>query len=224
MVMLKKFSLAASMLLIPLVSHAQVAGTWQWQLGATTIEPNVTSGALTAPAPGLTTADVGGDTQPTLQVSYRYNDHWSVAVPLGLGFRHKLYGDGAIAGVGQIGSVRALPITVFGRYHFGEASGSVRPYAALGASYVKFDDAQGSATLNGINPINPVGGSTGLKVDSKFALNVGLGVTVQAEGGWFVDAFYGKTFLKTRTHLSTGQTMDATLDPTMLTLGVGRSF
>jgi outer membrane protein len=222
--MLKKFSFAASLLLIPLVSQAQAAGTWQWQAGVTSVEPQVTSTALTAPAPGNTLADVGGDSQPTAQISYRYNDQWSVAVPLGLGFRHKLFGEGAIAGVGQIGSVRALPITVFGRYHFGDATSQVRPYAALGASYVSFDDAQGSATLNGINPANPPGGTTGLKVDSKFALSVGAGLTVQVKDGWFVDAFFGQTLLKTRTHLSTGQTMDATLNPTMLTLGVGRSF
>lgn len=222
--MLKNFSVAASLLLIPLVSQAQAAGTWQWQLGVTNVEPKVTSGALTAPAPGNTLADVKGDTQPTAQISYRYNDQWSVAVPVGAGFRHKLYGDGAIAGVGQIGSVRALPITVFGRYHFGDASSKVRPYAAVGASYVRFDDAQGSATLNGVNPLNPVGGATALKVDSKFAFNLGAGLTVDVKNGWFVDAFFGQTLLKTRTHLSTGQTMDATLDPTMLTIGVGRSF
>lgn len=197
---------------------------WLIQGGITQISPSVSSGALSAPSPSGTTVGVGSDTQPTAQLTYVYNDHWSVAVPLGLGFKHKLYGTGEISRTGQIGTVTALPITVFGQYRFGEASAKFRPYGMLGLSYVYFHDAQGSAALNGLNPINPTGGSTGLKVSSKFAPSAGLGMFIRIDDRWFVDVSYAKTFLKTTTTLSTGQSIDTTLNPGIATLGLGMRF
>jgi outer membrane protein len=203
---------------------AQSAGSWLIQGGATRIAPNVSSGTLGAPSPSGTTIDVGSDTQLTGQLTYVYDDHVSVAVPLGLGFRHKLYGNGSIAGVGQIGTVDALPITVFAQYRFMEPSDAWRPYAMLGLSYVKFSNAQGSATLNGINPANPPGGNTGLSVDNAWGTSLGLGATVNLSDGWFVDVSWARTLLKTTATLSTGQKIDATLNPDMFSIGIGRRF
>jgi outer membrane protein len=203
---------------------AQAAGSWLIQGGVTQISPSVKSGALSAPSPSGTTVGIGSDTQPTLQLTYVYNDHWSVAVPLGAGFKHKLYGTGTIAGTGQIGTVTVMPISVFGQYRFGQANAKFRPYGMLGLSYVNFQDAKGSAALNGINPINPSGGSTGLKMGSKLALSPGLGMFIRVDDRWFVDVSYAKTFLKTTTTLSTGQAIDTTLNPGITTLGVGFRF
>ncbi len=204
--------------------HAQQAGSWLIQGGMTRIAPSVSSGTLSAPSPSGTTVGISSDSQPTAQVTYVYNDHWSVAVPLGLGFKHKLYGTGAISNTGQIGTVTALPITVFGQYRFGEPEAKFRPYGMLGLSYAYFHDAQGSAALNGLNPINPVGGSTSLKVDSKFAPSAGLGLFIRIDDRWFIDLSYAKTFLKTTTTLSTGQSIQTTLDPSITSLGVGMRF
>lgn len=204
--------------------HAQQAGSWLIQGGMTRIAPSVSSGTLSAPSPSGTTVGISSDSQPTAQVTYVYNDHWSVAVPLGLGFKHMLYGTGAISNTGQIGTVTALPITVFGQYRFGEPEAKFRPYGMLGLSYAYFHDAQGSAALNGLNPINPVGGSTSLKVDSKFAPSAGLGLFIRIDDRWFIDLSYAKTFLKTTTTLSTGQSIQTTLDPSITSLGVGMRF
>ena len=203
---------------------AQSASTWLIQGGFTHIAPKVSSGNLSAPSPAGTTVDVSANTKPTLQVTYMVNDHVAIAVPLGLGFKHKLLGTEAIAGTGQIGTVTALPVTVFGQYRFGEAQAGFRPYAMLGMSYAWFHDAKGSAALNGLNPINPTGGSTNLKVESKFAPSLGFGLTYKVNDLWFVDASYAKTFLKTTTTLSTGQTIQTRLNPDMITLGIGRKF
>jgi outer membrane protein len=113
---------------------------------------------------------------------------------------------------------------VFGQYRLGEANAKFRPYGVLGLSYVYFHDAQGSAALNGLNPNNPAGGSTGLKVDSKFAPSVGLGMFIRIDDRWFVDLSYAKTFLKTTTTLSTGQSIQTTLNPGITSLGVGMRF
>lgn len=221
---MKQTILALSCLAAMSAAHAQPAGSWLIQGGVTRIAPDVSSGNLSAPSPSGTQVDVGSDTRATAQLIYVYNQNLAVAVPLGTGFKHKLYGDGAISSTGQIGTVSALPISVFGQYRFGESTAKVRPYAMLGLSYVRFHDAQGSATLNGLNPANPPGGSTGLKVDSRWALSPGLGVSVQLDDKWFVDLSWAKTFLKTRTTLSTGQTIQTTLDPVITTVGVGMRF
>lgn len=221
---MNKHLMAVALLGAATGAWAQTAGSWLIQGGVTQISPSVKSGALSAPSPSGTTVGIGSDTQPTLQLTYIYNDHWSVAVPVGAGFKHKLYGKGAIDGTGQIGTVTALPISVFGQYRFGEANAKFRPYGMLGLSYVNFQDAKGSALLNGINPINPSGGNTGLKMDSKLALSPGLGMFIRVDDRWFVDVSYAKTFLKTTTTLSTGQTIETTLNPGIITLGVGFRF
>lgn len=209
---------------LPTAASAQSAGQWLVQGGVTQVKPHVSSGALTSPAPANTTTDVLADTQATAQVTYMLTDVLALAVPLGAGFNHDIVGRGAIDGVGVIGRVHALPVTLNAQYRFGAADAAVRPYVVAGGSYVYFDDAQGSATLNGINPANPPGGQTGLSVKSKFAFNAGLGISVRLAPRWYLDASYTQTFLKTRTTLSTGQTLDATLNPSALTIGVAYQF
>lgn len=221
---LRRLGIGFACAMSSLAGWSQSAGTWQWQAGLTQVRPHVRSDALSAPAPAGTTVDVGADTQPNLQLSYAYTDHLAIAIPLGLGFKHKIYGNGAIAGVGQIGTVNALPVSVFAQYRWGEAHERLRPYAKLGASYVHFHGAAGSATLNALNPINPVGGSTGLKVDSKLALGTGLGLIIKLDSTWFVDLAYSKSFLKTTTTLSTGQSVRTSLDPGSTSIGFGRNF
>jgi outer membrane protein len=150
-------------------------------------------------------------------------DNWSVELPLGAGFKHDITGAGAIAGVGKIGSVKALPITLLAQYRFLEPSARIRPYAEVGVTYAHFYGARGSAALNAINPINPPGGTT-LSVDSKWAPTVGVGATFALTGNWFAEAQYSRTFLKTTSHLSTGQSISTKLDPDAIHIGVGMRF
>lgn len=216
--------LAAALLAAGTVSaHAQDSGKWMLSGGFTRLSPNVDSGTLTAPAPPGTTVDVSDDLQPTAAVTRLFGDHWSVEVPLGLGFEHDIEGAGAIAGVGKVASVKVLPATVFLQYRFGQPEARVRPYAMLGATYAYFHDEQGSATLDALNPINPPRG-TDLEVKSKFALTPGVGVTVKLDERWFVDAQYARSFLSTTTTLSSGQRIRTELDPDMVKIGIGLRF
>ena len=41
---------------------------------------------------------------------------------------------------------------------------------------------------------------------------------------WFVDAAYYKSFLKTTTHLSSGQTIDMKLNPNIFSFAIGYRF
>ena len=217
-----KFICTAIVLGTGLSAGAQTSGTWLVRMGATNISPQVTSDNMTAPSFANTKTDVGGDTQLSGGLTYMYTDHFSVDVPIALPFKHKLYGDGAIAGVGQIGGVKALPFTVFGQYRFNQATSVFRPYVGLGLTYAYFFDESGSGALTAMT--NPGGAATTLSVESKFALTPQLGFTYVMTEKWMLDASFSKTYLKTRTSLSTGQTIDTRLNPNVFSLGLGMKF
>lgn len=219
----KKILVAGALALAAFGAHAQKAGTWFGGVGWTRIEPNVSSGNLTPPSAPGTTVDVGPDDQPTLFIGRMLTDNWSVEVPIGTGFKHDIIGSGAIAGVGRIGTVRALPVTVFAQYRFLEPTARFRPYAMLGLTYVYHYGEQGSAALNGVNPANPPGG-TQLDVASRFGLTPGVGMTLSFDQQFFIDAHWARSFLKTKTTLNSGQTIRTRLNPDVIFVGVGMRF
>ncbi|GAB3648409.1 OmpW/AlkL family protein [Ramlibacter alkalitolerans] len=220
----KKFILAAALALAALGAQAQTAGTWFGGVGLTRIAPDTDSGNLTAPSAPGTQVDVGADTKPSLFVGRMLTDHVSVELPIAPSFKSKIRGAGAISGVGTIGTVRSLPITLFAQYRFLEPTARFRPYVMLGLTYAYFYGERGSAALNGVNPANPPGGNTQLDVDSRFGLTPGLGVTASINERWFVDLQYAKSFLKTKTTLSTGQTISTKLNPNVYRIAVGVRF
>lgn len=214
---------ATAALLLTGTAHAQSAGTLTGRLSITRIAPDVTSGDLTAPSFAGTQADVTANTQPTGGLTWMVDDHVAVDLPLSVGFKHDLVGAGAIAGVGKIGEVKALPISLLFQYRFMEPSAQFRPYLGAGPTYAKFYKARSTAaltSLTGGSPSNP----TTLTIDSKLCLTVQAGVSFSVAPRWSVDVSVLKTALKTTAHLSTGQTMDVTLNPTVYTFGVGYQF
>ena len=119
-------------------AQAQKAGTWFGGVGATRIDPNTSSGNLSAPSAPGTQVDIGPDTQPTLFLGYMLTDHWSVEVPVGFGFEHDINGAGAIGGTGRIGTTKVLPVSVFAQYRFLEPESRFRPYVLGGLTYAYF--------------------------------------------------------------------------------------
>lgn len=204
-------------------ASAQVAGTWSARLGATHIAPQVKSGNLSAPSFPGTTVDVHSASALTGGINYMVTDNWAIDVPLGLPFKHKFYGDGAISGVGQVGETKVIPATVFAQYRFGEANATFRPYVGLGVTYAKFFKERTTAPLNGLTggtPTNP----TTASIDDKWGITPQIGFVWNINEKWFVDASYYKSFLKTKTHLSSGQSIDIRLNPNVFAVGVGYRF
>ncbi len=156
---------------------------------------------------------MGSATALTGGINYMLTDNWAVDVPFGLPFKHKFYGDGAIAGVGEVGETKVIPATVFAQYRFGEANAKFRPYLGLGVTYAKFFKERTTATMTGLtggSPANP----TTASIDSRWGLTPQVGFVWNFNERWFVDAAYYKSFLKTTSHLSTGQSIDIRLNPT----------
>ena len=216
-------SVATVALLCGAQAMAQSAGQWMLQGGFTTISPHVDSGDLSAPAFPGTQADVRSATSLTGAVTYMVRDNVSVSVPLALPFKHKIVGDGAIAGVGKLGEVKSLPVTAFAQYRFLAPEAVFRPYVGLGLTYAKFFKARSTAVLSGLTGGSPSDPTT-LKVDSKFAATAQVGATYALSPRWFIDAQATYTPLKTTTKLSTGQTLDIKLNPTSVALALGYRF
>ena len=218
-----KLSLVVLALVAGSAAHAQSAGTWMARVGAIGLYPQVSSGDLSPPAFPNTQTDVSSDWTLGGGITYMITDNWSVDVPLALPFTHTLTGAGAIAGVGTIGTTKALPLMVWGQYRFGEAKAAFRPYLGAGLTYAYFYDENATNTLNALSggtPSNP----TTFSIESKFALGVQAGATYAFNERWFLDGMVGYTWLKNTTTLSTGQTQPMTLNPVSVAISVGYKF
>lgn len=218
-----KLSLVALALVAGSAAQAQSAGTWMARVGAIGLYPQVSSGDLSPPAFPNTQTDVSSDWTLGGGVTYMITDNWSVDVPLALPFTHTLTGAGAIAGVGTIGTTKALPITMWGQYRFGEAKSTFRPYLGAGLTYAYFYDENATSTLNALSggtPSNP----TTFSIQSKWAFGVQAGATYAFNERWFLDGMVGYTWLKNTTTLSTGQTQPMTLNPVSVAIFIGYKF
>src|SRR6218665_569372 len=215
--------LAATALLGAGAAQAQSAGTFTVRVGGTTIMPDVDSGDLSAPSFVGTKIDVKNGSQLTGGITYMWTDHIAFDLPLGLPFKHDVVGDGAIANTGKLGSVKALPMTLMAQYRFGAATSTFRPYVGAGATYAKFFKPKATAALSGLTggtPSNP----TLLRMKNAGGPTIHAGMVIGLGGRWSADVDVKKVFLKTTGRLSTGQTIETTLDPLAVSVSVGYTF
>lgn len=204
-------------------AQAQSANSIVLRASVTRISPDVTSGDLSAPSVPGTTVDIKSSTRPTAGVTWYWTDNIALDVPLAFGFKHDIVGTGAIAGVGKIGDVKALPITLLAQYRFMGPDDMFRPYVGAGPTYAKFYGARSTGVLTAITGGSPADPTT-LSVKSKLTVSFQAGVAVNFDKHWGLDAAVLKTPLKTTATLSTGQTIDTKLDPWTYTLGVSYRF
>lgn len=219
----QKLTLLALATLGAAAVHAQSAGTLMGRIGATNISPSVTSGDLSAPAFAGTKGDVGSASQISGGVTYMMTDNIAVDLPLALPFKHNIVGAGAIGGVGKLAETKALPVTLLVQYRFGDAKADIRPYLGAGPTYARFFKTRTTAALSALTGGTPATPTT-MSIESKLVPTIQAGVSFALKDGWFIDAMVAKTFLETRSTLSTGQTLDMKLNPTSFSIGVGRRF
>lgn len=214
---------AAAALLAAGSAFAQSAGSIVVYGGAVQINPQVESGDLSAPSLPGTKVDVKKASQFAGGITYYWTDNISIDLPISAPFKHDVVGDGAIAGVGKLGTVKSLPMTLLGQYRFGEANSTFRPFIGAGITYGKFFKPKATATLSGITggtPSNP----TLLSMKSKLGTTLELGGAYNITRDWSASLSVTKTFIKTTGSLSTGQTIETTLDPVSIKFGVGYRF
>jgi outer membrane protein len=202
--------------------QAQTAGTMMVKVGYSYFDPQVSSGTMSAPSLPQTKVDVGGAGTLLLSGTYMYTDHISAEFYAGLPLKHNMFAAGSIQGAGVIGTVQQLPPTLFGQYRFRDASAVFRPYVGLGLTYVRFQEETGDGLLTALT--NPGGPPTTFVVDNAWGLTPQLGVSYWINSKWYLDASINKSYLKTTTHLSTGQSIDTTLNPLVGQISLGYRF
>lgn len=219
---IKLLALAASMAVAGAAS-AQSAGQYMVKLGINKLTPHVDSGDISAPALPGSKGAVSSDTEPVLVGDYGVTDNISVETAIGLPYKSDLSGAGSIAGIGKLGTVKALPATVFVQYRFFEPKAAWRPYVGLGATYAYFYNATGSGAMTSITNIGSSTPTT-FKIDNKLTYSAQVGVAYNFSERWYADLTYIKTKLKTHVTFSSGQHQDMTLDPSAVMFGIGYKF
>lgn len=213
------------LLIAPTDSHAD-SGWWVGKLsariGVNAAFPQVESGNLSAPSPAGSKVDISNAYALGGGVNWAIDTHWSLDLPLGIPFKNRIKGDGAISGVGEIGEVRVVPVTGLVQYRFLGEKATFRPMLGLGLTYVNFVREKGNGTLTGL--LNPGGSPVTLKVEDKFTITAQAGGTYNINERMFVDAMVAFTPLKTRTTLSTGQAIDVRLNPVTVGVYVGYRY
>jgi outer membrane protein len=215
-------SVGASLAVASLFAHAQSAGDWLFKLGYNQITPKVKSGDLSPPSLPGTQIDVKSASSAIFTVAYMLTDHYSIEAYAGLPYKHDVTGAGTIQGVGTIGTIKQVSPTVFGQYRFLETTAPLRPYLGLGLTYARFYDGQGTAVLTSLT--NAGGPPTILTADSGWGVTPQFGLTFKLNERWFLDASVEKTYLKSTSHLSTGQSIDLHLDPVSANVSIGYRF
>lgn len=204
-------------------AQAQVAGTMTLQLGWNRITPHVRSGELSAPSAPDTRIDVDPASSLLVAATYMWTDAWATEFLAGADYRHDIIGVVQGQRVGKIGSVHQISPTLLLQYRFLNAEAAVRPYVGAGPTYAIFFGTEGSAALTAMT--NP-GGSTPTTIGSDRSLGatVQLGASARVGRHWFVDGSVLKTWISSTTPLSTGQRIDARLDPVSVNVSVGYRF
>jgi outer membrane protein len=217
-----KTLVAAAALACAASASAQSAGQWTAKFGLNQLTPKVESGDISAPALPFTKADVKSDIQPVLIVAYGITDNISLEGALGTPYKHKIIGAGSIAGTGELGTVEALPPTLFAQYRFFAPTATFRPFVGIGATYAYFMKETGSGKLTALT--NPGGPPTTFNIDNKFTYTAQVGVAMNFNERWFADVTVNKSRLRTDVHFSTGQDQHMKLDPVAVVLAVGYKF
>jgi outer membrane protein len=217
-----KTLVAAAALACAASASAQSAGQWTAKFGFNQLTPKVESGDISAPALPFTKADVKRDIQPVVVIAYGLTDNISLEGALGTPYKHKIIGAGSIAGTGELGTVEALPPTLFAQYRFFAPTATFRPFVGIGATYAYFMKERGSGKLTALT--NPGGAPTTFNIDNKFTYTGQLGVAMNFNERWFADVTVNKSRLRTDVHFSTGQNQHMKLDPVAVVLAVGYKF
>lgn len=213
----------AALACLPSLASAQAAGTWSGRLSVTQIDPQVNSGDLTpSHVPGVK-VDITSATRLGGGINYMLTDHIAIDLPLSAPFKHKLNGDGSIHKAGELGDVKVIPATLLAQYRFGDPAATVRPYVGGGLTYAFFYGHHSTRTLSALTG-GTLAKPTTQEVESKLGSTLQAGIQMELGSRWFLDATVLKTFLKTKGKLSTGQTIDITLDPVSVSLGIGKHF
>lgn len=186
-------------------------GDWLVRFGVGHVSPNDSSSDFSG-ASGVGAA-VDGDTKPILNVTYMLTDNIGIDVLGAWPFEHDISAKGGLNG--KVGSTKQLPPTVGLQYHF-RPKASVRPYVGVGVNYTHFWDEKLNATGQAVLGT--------LELDDSFGVAGQVGVDVDINDQWFVNADVRYIRIKTEGTTANVGKVDVEIDPWVFILGVGTRF
>jgi len=184
-------------------------GDWLVRFGAVNVSPNDSSTGLTGVGP-TATVGVSDNTQAFVNFSYMLKENIAIEVLAATPFKHDIVGTGALSALGKVGETKHLPPTVSVQYHFSPTN-NIRPYVGAGINYTTFFSEKATNTI------------TSLELDDSFGLAVQAGVDIDINKDWFFNADIRKISIETTATTDLG-TSEVTIDPTVVSLGVGMRF
>lgn len=198
---------------------AQSAGTWSGKIGYNEFRPKVDSGDITGVPNGK--IDVGNGGSVFGSATYMLTDQTSVELAFGVPPKLDIVGRGTIEKAGKIADTKVWsPILMF-QYRLGSPDSLFRPYIGIGGTYTKYTSVTTTPMLSMLT--NP-GGTTTASIDSAWGLVGQLGATYKLNDRWYLDGSLVPMRLKTTAHLSTGQSVDVSVNPLLINLAVGYHF
>ncbi len=181
---------------------------WQFRLRGIVVTPDESANIET----------IGGDASistafvPELDISYFFDEHWSVELILAT-TKHDVEAVGAAAGDLDLGHVWLLPPTLTGQYHF--TGGDFVPYLGAGVNLTLFYGVDEGPVADDVDYDTSVG----------YALQGGFDFMLTDK--WFLNLDVKKLFLNTNATVNAttalGATVDADVDinPWIIGFGVG---
>lgn len=188
-------------------AFAQGNDTGNWLVRGRVLNLQSANGGSTSPDLKLSIND---KTFPEVDISYFYTPNVAVELVLTYPQKHDIRSNGS-----TVGSLKHLPPTLLLQYHF-TGLGAARPYVGAGINYtmfssVKFDPAVEAALHPSIKK-------------SSVGAALQAGVDWPVGGGWLVNLDVKKVQIKTDVKASGTQIGEFKVDPTLLSVGVGRRF
>lgn len=197
--------------------QAYEAGDVLLRFGPTTVQPDADSGSELGG-----TIDVNDDTQLGITATYMVNEWFGVELLAATPYEHNIYLENS-SGRALIGETKHLPPTLLAQFYLPQA-GKFRPYIGVGVNYtIFFEENLRDQNAAGI----PAG--YGLTLENSTGAAGELGVDVELQGDWFLNASVWQIDIDTTGEVEdelgnyVGET-DIEIDPTVWMLGIGRAF
>lgn len=153
--------------------------------------------------------EAGSSTNLAVNFTYMLTDHVGVELLGALPFKHNIKHND----LGKVGETNSLPPTVILLYNFAPGA-SVRPYAGIGLNYTWFFNEKTTGALDG----------TKLRLSNSTGLAAEVGVDVDINRTWFVNASVWHIDIDTRAESSAVGKFDVDIDPWVYFVGIGRRF
>ena len=216
--MLKAVFMGSAALAAIMSTATAAPGDWIVRARAILVSPQEDASGVEPAFPGGS-VEVEDAVVPELDFTYFLTEKLGLELILATS-PHDLEGTGDLAGLGKVGDVMALPPTLTLQYHF-QPTAKVRPYVGVGLNYTMFYNEDASSSLEDAI------GDTSISLEDSFGLAAQVGVDVDINENWFMNADVKWINIETEAELNTGgaiNTVDVDLNPIVAGIGIGRRF